>query len=458
MKGSGERNKEGMPILGGVIILLIGIGLLVGGLFMRNDRQKKMECYVKTTGMVVDEDYDDGTSTPIYGFKVNGEIYEVRDSVATAERGRVGSRVTIYYNPDNPADAFADTNANSHNLLFLLGGFFSLLALGVILNSLNTSNTIVKENFPAFLFGAIFVGFPAACFYMLPGLGFVIKFLLGVLMLAGVFGIVCAVLGIIMGERFTSVMAARAKKTEEYIESFNDNEKVRKAIGVINNGERVARIVRTVISLVMLAAFLVFAISMFMKNKSLRDENGMIYITDKLIAKELGCKQSELPEYIVVKRIVTEVKGNKVYFEEAAGLKHYVQSEYEYKAGDGVYWVELFGYAPPILCPESRFTYNGDKTMANSERYDRDGRCFLNDEFVKGYAGFDGKYSVLEVQYIGVHDKGVVFDDSEGYPHVLNVISEEKEYYGTKTAGTPYYWVRCDDTAFVVEADYYVYK
>jgi hypothetical protein len=140
----------------GGTIALIGVGLLVFG-WSQSRKGNVTKNWSTTTGTILSADlsqqsrrnqqgYHDVTYTPNveYTYEVNGQTYRsdtissgwtVSYSAGMAQNKtnqyQPGSKVNVYYNPDNPADAVLETKSTSGNVFMIAGGAILALSLAI---------------------------------------------------------------------------------------------------------------------------------------------------------------------------------------------------------------------------------------------------------------------------------------------------------------------------------------
>jgi hypothetical protein len=125
-------------VFGGVALVLLGVCTLL----VLNDREFRSTA-VETTGTVVayetHYDTDEGrrreSYSPVVRFTApDGRQLEARTNVSTSSRPRIGDRVTVLYQPDDPADARIDTATTRLVGPLITGGLGGIFAIvGAIL-------------------------------------------------------------------------------------------------------------------------------------------------------------------------------------------------------------------------------------------------------------------------------------------------------------------------------------
>ncbi|MCC8105208.1 MAG: DUF3592 domain-containing protein [Clostridiales bacterium] len=133
-------------LIAGFFYLILGIlavvFLLVSVLLTRGEKRKAKECTVPVTAEIIEiqkrrMNLDaDGPRTyswfPKYRFRWNGRDMEIFDNTGHKEGyQRVGDRRTLYVNPDNPEDFYAEGDRLTRTLVivFRLVGIVSIVAL-----------------------------------------------------------------------------------------------------------------------------------------------------------------------------------------------------------------------------------------------------------------------------------------------------------------------------------------
>lgn len=94
-----------------VIFLLVGIILTVVGITSMFSKYKKMQTYETISGKIVDavvNNHENSLASyaPVYQFTVDEQTYQFNSHVSTQIYPDIGASVSIYYNPENPEDAF----------------------------------------------------------------------------------------------------------------------------------------------------------------------------------------------------------------------------------------------------------------------------------------------------------------------------------------------------------------
>ncbi len=119
---------------------LIGIILLVVGIFIINNRKRKEEdCTVMTNGIVKDIskrndcDYDNVYTTrwnPVFEYKVGEETY-IKEASYGSSRSKyaVGQKVEIYYNPEDHNEYYivGETLPKTVGMVFSVSGVGAIL-------------------------------------------------------------------------------------------------------------------------------------------------------------------------------------------------------------------------------------------------------------------------------------------------------------------------------------------
>jgi hypothetical protein len=139
-----------------VVLVLVALLLAVIGWFQSHGARAAMN-WATTQGDVMEatvETYqysssEGGTSTGhrpriIYSYRINGRDYvgdrfnfgsEVHSSIRSFAEGTVkkyptGSKVTVFYNPQNPGDAALERSAPASKLLYVIAAILFVVAIG----------------------------------------------------------------------------------------------------------------------------------------------------------------------------------------------------------------------------------------------------------------------------------------------------------------------------------------
>lgn len=129
--GRSRRSKRVTTPRGKMGFGLLFLAVAVFAFFLVGISANKTKDYVETYGYVVDyrEDYDyrDDTSTwaEIVQYTVDGKIYRYYSSSYSTYPKFKGSKVTIYYNPDDPRECTTDGPA-SRTIAFIICGIFAV--------------------------------------------------------------------------------------------------------------------------------------------------------------------------------------------------------------------------------------------------------------------------------------------------------------------------------------------
>jgi len=133
-----------------VLFTLIGVAMLIGGVFMFNRTRRFTQRSVATTGTVVELLLESRSSTsagrrtvghsyyPLIRFKTkSGQVVEFKSSFGSNPPSYVvGARVPILYDPDNPHRAEINSFMSLWMgviILLALGGIFTAVGVGTVL-------------------------------------------------------------------------------------------------------------------------------------------------------------------------------------------------------------------------------------------------------------------------------------------------------------------------------------
>lgn len=118
-----------------LILILIGISVIVFGIFYGKDRH---ENFVETTAVITRvedvEEYDsDGALVHSHNyycdFTVNGREYKDIEVPGVAAGYKEGKEITILYDPANPANIALPYSATAHTLFYVIGGLAVIAGL-----------------------------------------------------------------------------------------------------------------------------------------------------------------------------------------------------------------------------------------------------------------------------------------------------------------------------------------
>ena len=130
-----------------IIFVVVGIGLIVGGVFFNNSLNKKLKEWTHVTATVTgytqhqERDSDGYTHTmysEILEYSANGMVFSGTSNVSSSIRPVKGDRREIAYNPSNPRDFVLATKDNHIPvyILFAVGGVFGAIGAFFLVNSI----------------------------------------------------------------------------------------------------------------------------------------------------------------------------------------------------------------------------------------------------------------------------------------------------------------------------------
>lgn len=119
-----------------VIFLLVGIILTVVGIASMFSKYRKTQTYEITSGKIVDavvNAHEDSLASyaPVYQFTVDEQTYQFNSHVSTQIYPDIGASVSIYYNPENPEDAFTKGPMVLEIIETVFGIFFIICAISM---------------------------------------------------------------------------------------------------------------------------------------------------------------------------------------------------------------------------------------------------------------------------------------------------------------------------------------
>jgi len=140
--------KRNPSLLLSIIFFLIGIGMLIGGIFAYRSNQQFLQSSLKSTGTVTGLDLkhssDSSSYYPVVQFRtLENQVINFKSSVGSNPASyQVGETVEVNYNPTNPNSAkINDFTSNWLTVLILglMGSVFSFLGLILPVNTIRLS-------------------------------------------------------------------------------------------------------------------------------------------------------------------------------------------------------------------------------------------------------------------------------------------------------------------------------
>lgn len=147
-RGSGGQSKNMWAFY--LIIFVVGFAFIGGGLWNLISKQTKIDGYVKIEAYVQDykesvsSHYDDNgfyhettTYAEIVSYYVDGKVYFATNNVSSSSPKRIGSKIEIAYDPQDPSDCiFVNSTYQLTIILMCVGGIsfiigFIMLALDI---------------------------------------------------------------------------------------------------------------------------------------------------------------------------------------------------------------------------------------------------------------------------------------------------------------------------------------
>ena len=123
-----------------ILTLLVGIGLSIFAIINIVSYSEKSKTYIETTGTVVDYKYstsDDGNRLAyiIVEYKVERNSYRLTSISATNHPKRIGTKVKVKYNQDNPSDAIF-SNDKTYIILLATGLLFAGFGIYALIDNI----------------------------------------------------------------------------------------------------------------------------------------------------------------------------------------------------------------------------------------------------------------------------------------------------------------------------------
>lgn len=131
-----RRNNRGniSSKVSAIIIMVIGIGIMIVGIWMAADRMRKDDYYGFATGKVAGSSYyensdDERMYSAIYAYSVGDTEYELEDDDASKIPPQIGKKVEIRYDPEEPADAYVGGKPLPGSILLGIGITMIMLSI-----------------------------------------------------------------------------------------------------------------------------------------------------------------------------------------------------------------------------------------------------------------------------------------------------------------------------------------
>lgn len=133
-----------------VLCLAVGIGLIVGGSFIKKGNEKKINEWTHVYGTVVGytttTDIDDDMYSEIVEYEADGVKYRLKSSSSSNVRPSTGKKREVAYNPANPEEAIlVSENRTIIIIMFVAGGVFT--AIGALM-AVSSGFGLRKKNAP----------------------------------------------------------------------------------------------------------------------------------------------------------------------------------------------------------------------------------------------------------------------------------------------------------------------
>ena len=113
-----------------LIAFVAGIGLLIYSFYTIRDYNEKNKKYIETESYVVDYYEKDDAKYPIVEYNVDGKTYRNTSHVGSSFPKKIGSKVMIKYNPNNPEQIIWEKD--STNIIVPIFGIVFIIC-GVLL-------------------------------------------------------------------------------------------------------------------------------------------------------------------------------------------------------------------------------------------------------------------------------------------------------------------------------------
>jgi len=131
--------KPWQEILLGLIFMVAGIGLLFFAVSTIKTYNEKKSTFIETTSKVVDYKYNnEGLQAIIVEYIVDGQNYQKISNSYSNMPKRIGTEVSIKYNPENPGDAIW-SNDSTNIVMPIAGALFNIVGIALIISSIKNS-------------------------------------------------------------------------------------------------------------------------------------------------------------------------------------------------------------------------------------------------------------------------------------------------------------------------------
>ena len=132
-------NSAGLKIHEKLLIILVGISLIVAGVFcIRSDKAKMARCTKSVTAEVVSERKSGGSLknyTPVFAINEDGVNYQVeaKNGSRIGKRFKNGEKYQVCYDPDEPEILYIESESNNIRNIGCVGVGALLTACGIFL-------------------------------------------------------------------------------------------------------------------------------------------------------------------------------------------------------------------------------------------------------------------------------------------------------------------------------------
>lgn len=141
-----DVRKKGTGKVIGFILMLVGLSLILAGIYDILGYNARISNYEKTVGTLVGFNETNGYFIPVYHYSVDGQIYEVEAKYMLNSESSLDSfnnRATVYYDIDNHMSAVIKTIGPDY-FVILSGVALILVAISFILKE-NEPDTIKEQ-------------------------------------------------------------------------------------------------------------------------------------------------------------------------------------------------------------------------------------------------------------------------------------------------------------------------
>lgn len=133
-----EKSLAAVPFIFIILFAVIGVGLIIAGLYLCLYLKLVCREYVNAECIEVLETRNSHGGTawcPVYSYYYNGQYYKVSNDVYTnTVYPSVGQQYELYINANNPMQFYEPHNSRMTGIYMIIFGFFILLFMGFVMH------------------------------------------------------------------------------------------------------------------------------------------------------------------------------------------------------------------------------------------------------------------------------------------------------------------------------------